>query len=125
VGVVSRLEQIGSGMSLLCAVHCAATPILVSVLPLLGDRLSHSHWVEVSLIGIAASIGYLTLGASFRRHGRLCPLLLLTLGLILVVAGHTVLPESAGTAVAIAGGLTLAGAQLLNRRYPRACCSGH
>jgi hypothetical protein len=37
---MKRIEQIGTGMSLLCAVHCAATPILVSTLPLLGERLS-------------------------------------------------------------------------------------
>jgi membrane-bound ClpP family serine protease len=122
---MKRLEQFGSGMSLLCAVHCAATPILVSVLPLLGERLAHSHWVEASMIGVAASIGYVTLGASFRRHGRLCPLVLLTLGLLMVLAGHTLLPHNVGTAIVIVGGLTLAGAQLLNRRYPAACCSGH
>jgi MerC mercury resistance protein len=122
---VSRLERIGSGASLLCAVHCAATPLIVTALPFLGPQLSSAHWVEVLLIGTAACIGYTTLGMSFRRHGRPAPLLLLTLGLLLVVGAHTALPESAETAAAIAGGLTLAGAQLLNRRYPAACCSGH
>jgi hypothetical protein len=122
---VSRLERIGSGASLLCAVHCAATPLVVTALPFLGDRISSSHWVEVLLIGTAACIGYTTLGASFRRHRRPAPLLLLTLGLLLVVVGHTALPEAMGTVAAIVGGLTLAGAQLLNRRCPAACCSGH
>jgi hypothetical protein len=122
---VSRLERIGSGASLLCAVHCAATPLIVTALPFLGHQISNAHWVEVLLIGTAACIGYATLGASFRRHGRVAPLLLLTLGLLLVVVDHTALPEAVGTAAAIVGGLTLAGAQLLNRRYPAACCSGH
>jgi MerC mercury resistance protein len=122
---VSRLDRIGSGASLLCAVHCAATPVIVAALPFLGRQLSSAHWLEALLIGVAACIGYVTLGTSFRRHGRLAPLLLLTLGLLLVVLGHTLLPESVETAAAVAGGLTLASAQLVNRRYPAACCSGH
>src|SRR5262249_53878218 len=85
---VNKLERFGAGMSLLCATHCAAMPLLVVLLPLMGSRLQASHWAEFLLIGVAASIGYVTLGMSFRRHGRPFPLLLLTTGLLMVWAGH-------------------------------------
>jgi hypothetical protein len=122
---VNKLERFGAGMSLFCAVHCAAMPVLLVMLPFLGSQLENSHWAEFLLIGIAASIGYLTLGMSCRRHGQPLPLLLLSLGLFLVWAGHAFLPHEAGTVVAVAGGLTLAGAQLLNRRLTGPCTCAH
>jgi amino acid transporter len=112
-------------MSFICAVHCAAMPLLIGALPLLGHRLSEAHWFEGLMVGIAAVIGYTTLGLSFQRHRRSLPLLMLTLGLVLLVCGHTVLPHEMSTGTTVVGALLLAGAQLLNRRYPVGCCPGH
>jgi hypothetical protein len=112
-------------MSLACAVHCLLTPIVVTLLPLIGHQLHESHWVEALLVGVAAAIGYLTLGYHYRRHGRIAPLAILTSGLAAIVLGHTVLPEQAGLPVTILGSLLLAGAQLLDRRIPVTCCPGH
>lgn len=122
---MTRLERLGAGMSLACAVHCAATPLLVGALPLVGHQLSEAHWVEALVIGGAAAIGYLTLGFSFRRHGKAFPLLLFSLGLVLVLFGHTPAFHAGETALMVTGALLLAGAQLLNRRYPVGCCEGH
>jgi MerC mercury resistance protein len=122
---LNKLERFGAGASLLCAIHCAATPVLLAVLPFLGSRLANAHWAEIVLIGVAASVGYLTLSLSFRRHRQPLPLGLLTLGLALVGIGHTPTRHQVETAVAVAGGLTLAGAQLLNRRYAGPCSCGH
>jgi MerC mercury resistance protein len=122
---LNKLERFGAGASLLCAIHCAATPVLLAVLPFLGSRLAGSHWAEILLIGVAASVGYLTLSLSFRRHRRPLPLCLLTLGLALVGIGHTPPFHQFETIVAVTGGLTLAGAQFLNRRYAGPCSCGH
>jgi hypothetical protein len=121
---LNKLERVGAGASMLCAIHCAATPVLLAVLPFLGSRLAGSHWAEILLVGVAASVGYLTLSLSFRRHRQPLPLCLLTLGLALVGIGHTPTPHHLETTVAVAGGLTLAGAQLLNRRYAGPCSCG-
>jgi hypothetical protein len=122
---LNKLERFGAGASLLCAVHCAATPVLLAVLPFLGSRLADSHWAEILLIGVAATVGYLTLTISFRRHHQPLPLCLLTLGLALVAIGHTPILHQFETAIAVTGGLTLAGAQLLNRRYAGPCLCAH
>ena len=117
-----RLSRLGTGVSLACAVHCAATPLLVAALPLAGHHFPDAHWLVIPLVGAAALIGYTTLGWGYRRHNRPLPLILLTLGLLLLLAGHTVLPAQVSVVAATVGALTLAGAQLLNWRYPRSCC---
>ena len=118
-----NVAKVGTGISLLCAVHCAA-------LPLLAGASSYSHqspggaWLEGGLVGAAALIGYLTLGFSFRQHRRPTPLVLLTLGLVTIMLGHSAAPERLESAVAVAGALMLVAAQLVNRRCPAPCCAG-
>ena len=119
---MNRVERWGIGLSLLCAIHCAAMPLVLGVLPFLSSRLGESHWLEALLVGTAAVIGYTTLGASFRRHGQPLPLLFLTGGFALVALGHLAWLHHAQTMVAVMGGLTLAGAQLLNRQITGLLC---
>lgn len=134
---MTRWERLGTGMSLVCAVHCAAMPLLIGALPVLGHHGDHAHhahhghhvaeghWLEALIIGIVAVIGYTTLGMSFRRHGKAVPLVLFSLGLGVVLLGHAEVVPVGQTMVAVTGSLILAGAQLLNRRYPANCCGGH
>jgi hypothetical protein len=112
-------------MSLVCAVHCAATPVLVGALPLIGHQFEQVHWVEGPLVGAAACLGYLTLGLRYRLHGRAHPLVLLTLGLCLLALAHLLLPAERSLPATLTGGLLMAGAQLLDRRYGGRCCPGH
>jgi hypothetical protein len=112
-------------------------PLLIGALPLLGHQhLGHHHhghthgdalWLEVLMVGIAAVIGYTTLGKTYQRHRRPLPLLLFTLGLVMLISGHTVIPQEISTGTTVMGALLLAGAQLFNRRcHPAtACCQGH
>jgi hypothetical protein len=124
---VKKLEHLGAGLSLVCAAHCALMPALVAALPLVGhemEHLFHAHGLESAIIGIAGAIGYLTLGFGFRRHGRVGPLVVLTLGLLLLVGGHALLSEEIARLPAFVGALMLAGAQLWNRRQQSGCCPG-
>ncbi|HEU4751509.1 MAG TPA: MerC domain-containing protein [Armatimonadota bacterium] len=117
------LSRWGTGISLLCAVHCAALPLLAgaSLFPAHGPG---GHWLEATMVGIAALIGYTTLGSSYRHHRRPVPLALLTVGLAALLLGHSVVPHGADTLVSVSGALLLVGAQLLNRRCPAPCCAG-
>lgn len=113
---------VGVATSALCAVHCAALPLLAGAS--VGAPWLHSPWVEGPMVGVAALVGYGTLGSAFRRHGRPGPLVLLTLGLLLILGAHAFVPESLESVAAVAGAALLIGAQVLNRSCPAPCCSG-
>jgi hypothetical protein len=117
-----KLDRWGMGLSLACAVHCLALPLLAALAFVGEDHFLHHPWLEGSVIGGAALVGYLTLGTAYRRHRRPLPLAVLTAGLLLLGMGHLYLPEGAGTLTAVAGALALVSAQLLNRRWTAACC---
>jgi hypothetical protein len=120
------MARFGSGMAVLCAVHCLALPFLAATLSVSAQAhnsfLAHPV-VEGGLLGTAAFIGYATLGHAYLVHRRATPLLLLTVGLALMVAGHFLAHGPVGLVGTVVGALMLVGAQVVNRRCPAACCA--
>ena len=120
-------SNVGMAASALCAVHCAALPLLAMAGALNESAphspALHSPAVEGTLVGVAALVGYGTLIPGFRIHGRALPLLLITGGLALLLGAHTVVPEGMSFAASLTGAALLIGAQLLNRRCPAPCCA--
>jgi lipid-A-disaccharide synthase-like uncharacterized protein len=77
-----RLDKVGLFLSVLCAVHCALLPILITVLPLLGTSLTHNLTLEISLIGSSLLIaGFVFVKDYIQTHKSLLPLLLLSVGI--------------------------------------------
>jgi hypothetical protein len=114
-----RGDQIGVFGSLVCALHCALTPMLLSLVPALGlgafaaGDLDQIFAVFVGLLGIS------TLTIGYRRHRTFHAWLLLVPGLMLIWAGSfTSIHDHSAThvTVMVAGGLMVAAAHLLNLR---------
>ncbi len=121
--ITYRLDNAGMTASTLCAIHCAAVPLLITVLPLWGLEFLAAGWVELMMIGIALLIGSLSLGMSFMHHKKILPLLILLLGFSMIAAGHLPVLKVSEAIVVPAGGLTIAAAHLINWRFTR--CTVH
>ena len=104
---LGRSDAIGIGLSILCAIHCAATPVLIALLPALGGSTAGGSTLGGSTLGIAALeqpwvhqalfIGCLLLAGNavmrgFRVHGRRAVPGLATVGLGLLAASAFVWP---------------------------------
>ena len=71
----------------LCAIHCAALPLIVSALPLLGVNQAYNALFEYGMIGLAFLIGTWALWHGFsRHHHRILPWLLFLGGMILLIS---------------------------------------
>ena len=57
-------EQIAVFLSVLCTIHCVITPILVVILPAVGQYFEQYHWVENIII-----LSVFVLGTSAVLHG--------------------------------------------------------
>ena len=109
-----QLDRFGSTASVLCAVHCALLPIIISVLPAMG--LSALAWggFEWAFICFATLLGLFSLWLGYKRHRVYRALLFLIPGLALVWAGvlmpsihdsnvlHAVVMSIGGTLIAVA-----------------------
>ena len=79
-------DRIGVVASVLCAIHCAAAPILLLALPTFGRVWAHpaSHWgMALLVVPVAAIMAY----RGFLKHRRKWVLGFATIGILFVIAG--------------------------------------
>lgn len=111
------LTRMGLVASIVCAVHCMLTPVIVLFAPHLGRIFSSLEWAEGVLIGsaVALSLWLLYRGAWRRRHWT--PVALFGGAVVLLGVGAFAGGSVISTA---AGSLLLGGAQLTNLRHQQA-----
>ncbi|MCX2451940.1 MerC domain-containing protein [Pedobacter sp. PLR] len=115
-----RLDQFGISASVACAIHCAALPFLITLLPLWGLGFLANPWVEFSMIGLSLLIGTWSLARSYPRHKRIIPVLVLITGFMLIGTGHYGFHFLEAILIPL-GGFTIALAHLINWKYARNC----
>ncbi len=115
------LQKLGFGLSLLCALHCLATPFLLVALPALGHNYL-SEGLETGLIAGSLLIGSVILTRDYRGHHQKLPLILLSLAFVLaflVFLTHSHLLQTLSS-------ILLAVAFLINwRMHSRVCTHSH
>jgi hypothetical protein len=119
LSVTSTADRIGMTGSLICALHCALTPLVLSLVPTLGLGLLTGIDLDQAFVVFASLLGLATLGLGFRQHRVHHAWMLLLPGLALVWAGSftSLHDHSAAHAVVMAGGgLLIAAAHLFNLR---------
>lgn len=112
----SRLDRYAIGLSGLCAIHCVATAVALSLVSSVAGLLEAPIIHEGGLI-IAMILGALALGQGARQHGLLLPVAVGGLGLG-VMAGALSVPHGSPGEIGytLFGVLLLAFGHELNRR---------
>lgn len=115
-------DRIGISTSILCVVHCLATPVLVIFLPLAGSSLAHD-WFHEIIIAIVVPVALWALWNGYRIHRHNSMLWYAGFGFLFiamsVALGHD--HDLIEKAFMIAAGLLLGYAHFLNLRARRAC----
>ena len=111
----ARLDRIGIVLSGLCAVHCLAGVVLVTVMGLGGGILLDPSIHRIGL-AIALVVGGATIGISALKHGRILPLALGTAGLTLMALALWTGHSAYEAALTICGVALVALAHVLNIR---------
>ena len=111
-----RLDRVGITLSGLCLIHCVAGLMLVTVLGIGGEWLLAPEIHRIGL-ALAIAVGLVTIGLGAFRHGKLGPLVLAAIGLMLM-GGALAVDHGVEEAVLTIGGVVLlAIAHILNLRH--------
>jgi hypothetical protein len=124
----ARTSSVGTMLSLACAVHCMAAPVLLLALPNLGSLLTS----ELEVLLVLGIVGLtIPAGRNAWRAGARWAIAGFAAGLVLLIASfvlghdHAATPDHAamllGPALAIGGSLLLASAHWHTQRR-LACC---
>lgn len=113
-----HLDFIGFSASMLCAIHCAALPFLLSMAPLAGLQFLDNPWIEYSIILLSLAIASNALVHGYRRHHRRLPALIIAIiGFVFIGLGQLQYNEWYEILLTTIGGVTVATAHLINWKY--------
>jgi len=74
-------------LSLACAIHCAATPVLVVAVSLMGAGFMMDPFWEILTLCVSNLLAVIALGSSYRQHQQKTPFLLFALSLFFIIPG--------------------------------------
>jgi len=118
--VLPQLDAVGAFASFLCAIHCAAMPLLLSTVPFAGIELLADHRLERLFVGFAVVFGMIVIGAGYCRHKAWTVGALYLVGVLSLMVGAFGAVHGVGHAALLAfGGLMLGSAHAVNRRAVR------
>ncbi|WKK81917.2 MerC domain-containing protein [Marivirga arenosa] len=109
------LDAIGMMASILCAIHCAALPVLLSLSTLASLHFLANPWIEYSIIFFSLLLALVSFLPAFKRHhSNFLPLILLGLGFILIGMGQSGLIEVNEVVLTVSGAFLIAIAHIVN-----------
>ena len=101
-------DRFGFAASMLCAIHCAALPVMLALLPSFGIGVWLGEGFEQAFVLFATLLGLFTMAWGYRRHRAVRALWLLLPGLAVLWVGVLYAPLHE-TLVAHAVAMTLGG----------------
>lgn len=134
-GLLTRTaDRIGMTGSVLCALHCAAIPLVIALVPGIGLGLFASEGLEAGFVVFATVLALASLWMGYQKHRSFRGWLFLVPGLAAIWAAmlypplhQSVVPHAVTMAI---GGTLIAVAHVLNLRLTHghvqdACCHHH
>lgn len=117
------LNRTGMALSILCAIHCLATPFLALSLPFLGSYFEHNPWIDFLLLGSGLVMGGGITVHNYIKHHRNLPVLLVVLsGFGFMFTAHFFHHHWMEMPLVIAGAVLVATGLYFNHRYANHVC---
>jgi hypothetical protein len=112
----NSLDRFGSIASTVCALHCALSPLVFGLLPLLGGAGLNERWLEPTFVFLSIAFASVALAWGYAIHRRRSVIALFVLGFSSIVAGRWIV---AGASPLFETGLVVAGSLILVLAHQR------
>lgn len=114
------LDIVGFASSLICAVHCAAIPLLLSFSSLSALHFLGNPWIEWSFIGLGVVFAGTSIIPGYRKlHLNPRPLIIVGLGFTFIILGRLDLTEWWEVLNTVAGAILVSFSHLVNWKLTR------
>ena len=113
-----RLDWLGAWAAFVCALHCAALPVLLALAPLAGAHWLASHVFDQWAVSVALLFGAAVIGAAYCTHRWRRVLALYAGAAVVMISGAFLVHDPAWLHASLlsSGGVMLALAHVVNRR---------
>jgi hypothetical protein len=90
----SGAEKIGFWLTLICGIHCIATPILLTFLPILGSKFEAFHKYELIILLASLLMAFFLMHNDFKIHRNPLPRQLIVVAFLISSASWAVFAEN-------------------------------
>ncbi len=116
-------DFLGFLASMLCAIHCAALPLILTFSALSGLTFLANHTIEFVFLGVSAIIASWSLIPSYKeKHGNTLPLKVVAIGFVFLVASRFIPHGFMEHFITAIGGTIVAISHLINWKLVKSCC---
>ena len=118
---MAKVDIVGIGLSVACAIHCLVAPVLLSALSLLGiEFLSHEGFESIMIAMIAVLAGF-AFFKGYRTHGRKGHFISGGLGLLVFLILRPSVSAELEPYATVLGGSTFVIGHFLNWKWSKPC----
>lgn len=115
-------DVLGATASLLCAIHCALVPLVMTFGVLSGASFIADPLYDILFIGASMILASIALVNGYKNHHqRWYPLITALAGFASIFMGHLLFHNLVGDVMSVAGGIAIALAHILNFKACRTC----
>jgi hypothetical protein len=114
-------EKVGVFLSLLCAIHCLALPLILFAAPYLASSIAFSPLAEWVLVIGSFGMALLLLWQDFRKHRKPMPLYFLGLAVLIKLVDMLVGMKSIEWIFGLSLGIFITLAYWFNYKHKTAC----
>lgn len=109
------IDALGMMASIVCAIHCAALPLLLSLSTLTSLHFLANPWIEYSVIILSLFLALVSFLPAFKRHhGKYSPLIFLGVGFVFIGFGQSGLFSIDEVILTVSGASFIATAHAIN-----------
>lgn len=120
--IATHLDFIGLSTSLLCAIHCTAIPLLLTVSTWSGLQLLNDPSIELVILCVSTGLAIASILPSYIRiHRKVDALVLASFGFVLIGLGRLYVEDVWEIAFTSAGAALVAVAHIINWRLCKNC----
>ena len=113
--VGAHMDFVGFVASLLCAIHCAGLPFLLSIMPLVGLGFLENPYIEYGMILLSCIIASYSLIRGYTQyHKKVLALIIVFFGFSFITLGRLLEIESLEIALTSSGAVAISTAHLIN-----------
>ncbi|MBL3658833.1 MerC domain-containing protein [Fulvivirga sediminis] len=117
-------DFLGFAASFLCAIHCMALPVILSLSSWVGWQVMHDPVIEFSIFVISVLIAAHALRHGYKRHHKsFKPMIMALGGFALILFGHILFHHYEG--ITILGAITVSIAHALNWYLERSASNNY
>ena len=114
-------EKLGVFLSLLCAIHCLALPVILFVAPYLASSFAFSVTAEWILVVISFGMALFLLWQDYRKHRKPMPLYFLGIAVLIKLADTLLGFKSVEWVFGLSLGVFITLAYCFNYKHKTAC----